>query len=58
MERREREIRYMLDGRSVTVPIGPAMSDDDLWEVTRRLTGIIYERKVTDWQQVIVRHSS
>jgi hypothetical protein len=56
---RQREIRYMLDGNTVVVPIDPKMPDDDVFEIARRVTGVIYERTVTDWQPVrIVKASS
>lgn len=53
--RREREIRYMLDGNQVIVPIDPKMSDEDLMQIATRVFGNVYERTVSDWQNVIVR---
>jgi hypothetical protein len=55
---RQREIRYMLDDKPVTVPLDPKMSDDDVFEIARRVAGVIYERTVTDWQAVIIRKAS
>lgn len=52
---REREIRYRM-GTSTTqrvLPVAEGVSDEDLFEIARRLTGLVYEREVTPWRNVL-----
>lgn len=55
---REREIRYHM-GTSTTMrvlPVAEGVSDDDVTEIARRLTGLVYERDVTPWRNVPLAH--
>lgn len=52
---REREIRYQMGTSTTTrvIPVSEGVSDDDVAEIARRLTGLVYERDVTPWRHVL-----
>lgn len=57
---REREIRYLMGTSTQTrvIPVAEGVSDEDVAEIARRLTGLVYEREVTPWRHVAVGPSS
>ncbi|GAA2577567.1 hypothetical protein GCM10009862_16100 [Microbacterium binotii] len=50
----EREIRYQMGTSALTrvLPVGEGVADADVFEIARRLTGLVYEREVSPWRHV------